>query len=141
MFQYKTLRNILYANKMLFKFGKVTSPLYSICKLHDETIMHFFYDCLIVKSIWNQLKSVLSNNLTLSIFGFWDLETNERLILNHLLLIFKMYIYNARTAGYLNINHLLIYIKGIKDSQKKLCENDAKGEKNSIRNEKNVLIN
>ena len=40
-----------------------------------------------------------------------------------------MYIYNARTAGYLNINHLLIYIKGIKDSQKKLCENGAKRRK------------
>ena len=26
MFQYKVLHNILYANKMLFKFGKVTSP-------------------------------------------------------------------------------------------------------------------
>ena len=131
---------------MLFKFGKVTPPLYPICKLHDETIMQLFYDCLIVKSIWNQLKSVLSNNLTFpismsqsAIFGFWDLETNERLILNHLLLIFKMYIYSARTAGYLNINHLLIYIKGIKDSQKKLCENDAKGEKNSIRNRKMFL--
>ena len=33
MFQYKTLRNILHANKMLFKFGKVTPPLYPICKL------------------------------------------------------------------------------------------------------------
>ena len=27
---------------MIFKFGKVTSPQYSYCKLHDETIMHFF---------------------------------------------------------------------------------------------------
>ena len=62
-----------------------------------------FYDCLIVKRIWNQLKSILSNNIKFpistpqsAIFGFWDLDTNEHLILNHLLLIFKMYIYNAR---------------------------------------------
>ena len=148
MFQYKVLHNILYANKMLFKFGKVTSPRCSFCKLHDETIMHLFYDCLIVKKLWNQLKSILSNNHNFSIstpqsaiFGFWDLDTNEHLILNHLLLIFKMYIYNARTTGYLNISHLLIYIKGIKDTEKKLCESNAKRRKKFNKKWKNVLIN
>ena len=49
--------------------------------------------------------------------------TNEHLILNNFLLIFKIYIYNARKTGYLNISHLLIYFKGIKDIEKKLCEN------------------
>ena len=145
MFQYKVLHNILYANKMLFKFGKVPSPR---CKLHDETIMQLFCDRLIVKRIWNQLKFILSNNLIFpistpqsAIFGFWDLDMNEHLILNHLLLIFKMYIYNARKAGSLNINHLLIYIKGIKDSEKKLCENDVKRRKKISKKWKNVLIN
>ena len=42
MFQYKVLHNILYANKMLFKFGKVTSPRCSFCKFHNETVMHLF---------------------------------------------------------------------------------------------------
>ena len=104
---------------MLFKFGKVTSRRCFFCRLHNETIMHLFYDCLIVKRIWNQPKSILSNDLNFliattqsAIFEFWDLDTNQQLILNHLLLIFKMYICNARTACYLNISHLLIYIKG-----------------------------
>ena len=148
MFQYKVLHNTLYVNKMLFKFGKVISPRCSFCKLHEETIIHLFYDCSIVKRIWNQLKSILSNNINFpistpqsAIFGFWDLDTNEHLILNHLLLIFKMYIYNARTASYLNISHLLIYIKGIKDIEKKLCENDAKRRKKLNKKWKNVLIN
>ena len=43
-----------------------------------------------------------------------------------------MYIYNARTTGYLNVSNLLIYIKGIKDIRKKLCV--AKRTKNSTRN-------
>ena len=108
---------------MLLKFGKVYSPRCSFCKLYDEKIMHLFYDCLIVKRIWNQLKSTLSNNVNFpismpqnAIFGFWDLDTDELLTLNHLLLISKMYIYNSRTTGYLNISHLLIYTKGIKDT-------------------------
>ena len=37
---YKVLHNILHANKMLFKLGKVTSPRCCFCKLHDETIIH-----------------------------------------------------------------------------------------------------
>ena len=105
--------------------------------------MYLFYDCLPVKNLWNQLKSILSNNVIFpistpqsAIFGFLDLDTNEHLILNNLLLIFKMYIYIARTIGYLNISHLLIFIKGIKHTVKKLCENDTRGEKNSIRNGK-----
>ena len=63
MFQYKVLHNILYVNKMFFKFGKATTSRCSFCKLHDETIMHLFYNCLIGKRFWNQLKSMLSNNL------------------------------------------------------------------------------
>ena len=148
MFQYKVLHNILYTDKMLFKFGKVTSPRCSSSKLHDETIMHLFYDCLVVKILWNQLKSTLSNNLNFLIstpqnviFGFWDLDTNEHFILNHLLLIFKMYIYSARTTGYLNISHLLIYIKGIKNTEKKLCENNAKRRKKFNKKWKDLLIN
>ena len=42
---------------------------------------------------------------------------------------------------YLNISHLLIYTKGIKDTEKKLCENDAKKEKKINKKWKNVLIN
>ena len=148
MFQYKVLHNNLYVNKMLFKLGKVISSRCSFCTLHGKTIMHLFYNCLIVKRIWNQLKSILSNYFNFSIstpqsaiFGFWNLDTNERLILNHLLLIFKMCIYNARTTGYLNISHLLIYIKGRKDIEKKLCGNDAKRRKKFKKKWKNVLIN
>ena len=47
-----------------------------------------------------------------------------------------MYIYNTRTAGYLNTSHLLIDIKGLNDSEKKLYQNDEKGEIKSIRNGK-----
>ena len=99
---------------MPFKFGKMTSARCSFCKLHDKTIKHLFYDYLIVKRIWNQLKFILSNSLIFlipttqnTIFVYWALDTNEHVILNHLLLIFKMYIYNARATGYLIISHLL----------------------------------
>ena len=110
--------------------------------------MHLFYDCLIVKELWNQLKFILLNNIVFlicipqcTIFGFWDLDMNEHLILNHLVLIFKMYIYNARKTSYLNTSHLLIYIKGIKDTEKKVCESNEKRRKKFNKEWKNVLIN
>ena len=84
MFQFKFLHNTLYVSKILFIFGKLTSPRRYFCKLHEETIMHLFYDCLIAKRIWNQLKSILSNNINFLIstpqnviFRFWDLDTSE----------------------------------------------------------------
>ena len=130
---------------MLFKFRKVILPLFIFffffCKLHDETSMHLFYDCLIVKKIWNQLKSILSSNLNFlisapqSTIGFWDLVANEHLFFNHLLLIFKMYSYSARATVFFNLCNLLIYIKGIKDTKKKTVRMMQKGE-NSIRNGK-----
>ena len=101
---------------MIFKFGKVTSPQCCFCKLHNETIYGI-----------DQMKSILLNNLLFpkgatqsAIFRFWDLETNQHLTLNHLLLILTMYIYIAKTTGYSNISHILIYVKGIKDTEKKL---------------------
>ena len=113
LFQYKVLYNVLFANKMLFKLGKITSTLCSFCQIHNGTIMHCSYDCLIANSIWNQLKSILLNNLIFpirtpqsAIFGFSDLDTNEYLFLNHLLHNYKMYIYNARTTCYLNASYL-----------------------------------
>ena len=80
-------------------------------------------------------------SLQSAIFRFWDLDTNEHLILNNFLLLSKIYIYNARKTGYLNISHLPIYIKDIKDTKKKLCENNAKRRKKINKKWKNVLIN
>ena len=56
VFQYKVLHNILYVNKMLFKFGKVISPRCSFCKLHDKTIMYLFMTAELLKEYgikWN----------------------------------------------------------------------------------------
>ena len=43
VFQYKLLSNVLYLNKMLFKFGKIDSPLCSFYKMIDKSSLHLFY--------------------------------------------------------------------------------------------------
>ena len=83
----------------------------------------------------------LISTLQSAVFGFRHLDTHEHLILNYLLLVFKMYVYNARTTGYLNISHLLIYIKGIKNTEEKLFENNGERREKIYMKWKNVSIN
>ena len=62
-----------------------------------------------------------------------DTSTNVFLMVHVSLILISLtepkpaiyYLY-ARTIGYLDISNLLIYIKSIMDTEKKLCENDAK---------------
>ena len=56
VFQYKLLDNVLYLNKMLFRFVKIDSPLCSFCKMIGETPLHLFYNCIKTKLLWDQLK-------------------------------------------------------------------------------------
>ena len=60
VFQYKLLNNVLYLNKMLFRFGKIDSPLCSFCKMIEETPLHIFYNCIKTKLHWDQLKDFIS---------------------------------------------------------------------------------
>ena len=76
-FQFQLLNNILYLNKMIFKFGKSGSPLCSFCNVKDETPYHLFYECSHTISLCNQLRHFLSNSLNIplltpqsTIFGF-----------------------------------------------------------------------
>ena len=65
-FQSKLLNNVLYLNKMYFKFGKSGSPLCSFCNLKDETPYYLFYVCRHTISLWNQLRHFVSNSLNIT---------------------------------------------------------------------------
>ena len=102
LFQYRLSRNVLYLNEMLFRFGKIDSPLCSFCKITDETSLHLFYNCTKTKLLRNQLEEFMSNK-TLSIpflmpqsamQGHIDFS-DDCLLINHLLLSNKFYIYNS----------------------------------------------
>ena len=94
VFQYKTLNNILFVNKMLFKLRKAESPLCSYCKNKDETYIHLFYMYKKTSVLWKQLQNFFSNALNLfsfssqsATFGFLDDALEYKDLLNHILLI------------------------------------------------------
>ena len=95
-----------------FSVGKSGSPLCSLCNVKDENPYHLFYECSHTVSLQNQLRYFLSNSLNIplltpqsAIFGFINQKENF-LIINHLLFIFKFYIYSSRSSSKLNIEYL-----------------------------------
>ena len=134
VFQYKLLNNVSYLNKMLFRFGKIDSPLYSSCKIIDETPLHLFYNCTKTKLLWDQLKEFIST-VTLSfpflppqsaILGHINLSDDYLLLINNLILIYKFYIYSSRNRGYLNIEHLKAIIEKTKRIQEEISKHEPK---------------
>ena len=98
---------------MLFRFGKIDSTLCSFCKMIEETLSHLFYNCIKKKLLWDQSKDFISNetwsfpSLTpqSAIVGHIDLS-HDYLLMNHIILIYKFYIYHSRNRGYLKIEQL-----------------------------------
>ena len=81
--------------------------------------------------MWLRLKEIFQDNLTIpdlklenSFFGFLDIEKRQYKIINHLLLIFKRYVYNARAQGRLSLNELINEICKIKNLELKICGNN-----------------
>ena len=134
-FQFNLLNNILYLNKWLFKFGKSGPPLCSFCNVKDETPYHLFYEHIHTISLWNQLRHFLSNSLNIplltpqsAIFGFINQKENF-LIINHLLFIFKFYIYNSRSSRKLNIEYLEIIIYKTRSIELEVSKTETRNQK------------
>ena len=109
------------------------SPLCPFCKLSDETVLHLFYKCNIILNLWNELDLFFKNEFTLfdltlqaALLGFLNVSSKLLLIQNHLLLVFKIYIYNTRGSESLKIKSLIRAITKVKNIE----------EKNSLNNEK-----
>ena len=109
-FQYNILNNIWFLNLTL---------LCSFC--NKETPLDIFSQCTYVVDLWQQLATFFKNNLILPaltpdcLAWLWSHNRNyDEPIINHFLLIFKLYVYNSREKHRLNIMDLLTDIKEIK---------------------------
>ena len=118
IFQYKILHNVLHLNKKLFEFNKINSLECSFCKCEEETTIHLFRICRKTQALWTQFTSHLNRHLNLpyltpqsAIFGFLNISNKDYLIVNHLLLLFKYCIYNARDRKHLFFEALMKNIK------------------------------
>ena len=128
-FQYKVLNNVLYLNKRLFIFGKAPSSLCSFCKQADETILHFFYECNITKELWKRLDLFFNDCFHLpqllpqtAFFGFLNGYSNNLILKSHILLLFKICLYNFRKQEKVKLRKLIRIITRLKTLGKKVLE-------------------
>ena len=135
-FQYKILNNILHLNKKLHISGIKSSPLCFFCNLYDESPFHLFYDR--VKFLWSELVQCCQNSLILptltpqtAILGILDSVSNNsffennKILINHILLIFKLYVYKSREKKFININNLIAEIRKVKRIEKEIALNNS----------------
>ena len=118
MFQYKILDNILYRNKQLFIFNKKDTKLWikilnSYCRLLDETTNQIFLECKFAIKLWSDLRhcqcsfDVTVLNPQSATFGFFEIDPDLVILLKHILLLYKYYIYSSRDPSKLSFVALL----------------------------------
>ena len=124
---YKIIKNVLYLNETFFQSGKSQSPLCSFSHTEDETTLHVFHKCSVTKffgtNFYYFLKQIFPDLTTqAALFRFINESGNNLNILqNHILLIFKLYIYQSRERGVLNLNGLIKKVTKVKKLERKIA--------------------
>ena len=129
IFQYKILNNILYLNERLSKIDPTVSSLCSLCKKGPENVIHLFCECSITKSLWHSLQKTFGSLLTLpvldpliSIVGRWDINNPNNVLVNHMVLRFKTFLYqNKSNPQIIHILALKHYIKLVERIEQKIA--------------------
>ena len=119
-----------------FFFGKSETKQCSFCNEYPETVVHLFFSCNVSKNLWLQLKLFFGDDILhfdlspqTALFGFT--HTNDANIQNHLLLLFKLYLYRSRCHKNIHLNHF--YLKSIKlNPSKKVLLNQIRKKINFI---------
>ena len=106
VFQFKILHNILYTNERLFKMKQVATKCCTFCETSVETPVHLFYDCKVAEDLRRAFVAKIGVNLSVTyedltrkriMFGFIkDWKGPHKILLNHLILLLKRYIYIQR---------------------------------------------
>ena len=87
-----------YGKIVCLKFRKIESQLCFSSKAEDETYIHLFHRCRKTSILWRHLQEFISTALNLpsvspqsaAIFGFLDDTLEHKLLINHILIIFKI---------------------------------------------------
>ena len=100
-FQYKILNRILSTNSLLMKCKLKETDLCSFCNETKESILHLFWDCMVVKNLWLEIDSFIQNtcNIYLPLSAksiILGVDPSGTHLTSLLIVIVKYYIYSCR---------------------------------------------
>ena len=120
-------------NNRLYKFGFADNFLCSLCAKELETIKHLFCYCIYTQKLWKSFQHWLRASVVLpaltaeaAIIGKWDAEHSNSLLVNHVTLLFKRFLYiNRTTSTKLNLYSLKLYLRYIETIEKRIAKEKA----------------
>ena len=122
-----------------FFFGIPETSQCSFCNQNKETIEHLFCHCFVARALWNGLNTLFENQLSLydltpqaTFFGLTEKHLDDSILQNHLLLVFKIYLYKSRSYGFVCLKSFLLEIKKINFLEKKTAEANANKHKSLL---------
>ena len=133
VFHYKTLNNILYLNQQLHKIGKSSTDKCSFCHSSVENIQHLFSQCLITNNLWSKIQSFFRTKINIpdltvksAFIGFDDTNNTNHILINHILLIFKIYVYSNRNANVLNFQAFIRKVISVENLERFSIDNNKR---------------
>lgn len=132
-FQYKLLNRCLITNSFLNKIGIIPSPACSFCGEMNESLEHFFISCRYTKDFWAEVikwfdnQGVKIKHLSEKDIMFGILRCEDELLINHILIIAKQYLYSCRQNKSLpSIKVLNLKIKTIHQLETMIAKSNNK---------------
>ena len=132
-FQYKLLNRCLITNSFLNKIGIFPSPACSFCGEMNESLEHFFISCRYTKDFWAEVikwcnnQGVKIKHLSEKDIMFGILRCEDELLINHILIIAKQYLYSCRQNKSLpSIKVLNLKIKTIHQLETMIAKSNNK---------------
>ena len=111
-FQYKILNYIVFTNEKLYRLGLVASPICTFCQETAESIEHLLFSCKVSSEFWKHVLSWLKDNgIYIETLKEWDIILGKFdikdsfILINHLLLLGKYYIYSKKCQNSLPTVH------------------------------------
>ena len=129
-FYYQLRVNDIMTNSKLVKMKIKTDPSCEWCDETNQTIVHLFWDCPVVHTLWNKisewLSSKLNNNLEIKkeLVFLYDIEAgNFTTIINLIILRITRYVYVCHCINKLpNFNGAIMKIKELEMVEKCIAE-------------------
>ena len=94
---------VLPCNRFLPRCKTVSSSLCDFCTMHEETIVHLFWECPITRDFWNSIELFLNEkgfNVTLCYrlisLCSPDLNTIDSKLVSYILILAKYFIFSNK---------------------------------------------